>query len=303
MTDPTWERNVSLVETYYVDGRFVSADRAVIPVNDLALLRGYGVFELIRTHGGRPFLLEEHLARLENSAQRLRLPLPWSREEVRRIVYQTLERNHLEEANIRIVVTGGPSADFSKPLGQPRLLVLVSPLPALPAWWYRQGVKIVLLVAERELTDAKSTNYLTATLAQHEAGRHGAVEAVYLDRHGWVQEGTTSNLFAFVGNQLVTPGRGVLAGITRQAILRLAGRLFDTQIRDLSRQELLAADEVFITGTNKGIVPVVQVDEQQIGAGRPGPRTLRLMATLSEFAATSAAGATAVQDPSSDSAP
>ena len=291
------------METYYVDGRFVPADQAVIPVNDLALLRGYGVFELIRTHGGRPFLLDEHLERLERSAQRLRLPLPWSRQEVHRIVYQTLERNHLEEANIRIVVTGGPSDDVSKPLGQPRLLVLISPLPALPAWWYRQGVKIVLLVAERELTDAKSTNYLTATLAQHQAARHGAVEAVYLDRHGWVQEGTTSNLFAFVGNQLVTPGRGVLAGITRQAILRLAGRLFDTQIRDLSRQELLAAEEVFITGTNKGIVPVVRVDEQQIGAGRPGPRTLRLMAALSEFAATSASGATAAQDPTSDSAP
>jgi branched-chain amino acid aminotransferase len=292
MSPACGERIPLAVDTYYVDGRFVPAEQAVIPVNDLALLRGFGVFELIRTHGGHPFLLEEHLQRLEHSARRLHLPLTHDREALRQIVQQTLDRNrHLPEANIRVVVTGGPSADFTTPMGQSRLLVLISPLPAHPAWWYRQGVKIVLLTTERELTDAKSTNYLTATLAQHTAAERGAVEAVYMDRHGWVQEGTTSNLFAFIGEHLVTPGRGVLAGITRQAILRLAAASFSTQVRDLSRRELLSSDEVFITGTNKGIVPVVRVDEHIIGNGQPGPRTLQLMASLADYAAGRAAAA------------
>jgi branched-chain amino acid aminotransferase len=270
-------------ETYYIDGRFVAAPDAMIPVNDLALLRGFGVFELVRTCGGRPFLLEEHLERLENSARRIDLALPWTRRSLRRIVLETLARNHLPEANLRIVVTGGPSTDFMTPQGSPRLLVLVSPLPSPPPEWYSRGVKIILLVTEREVTDAKSTNYLTATLAQREAARSGAVEAVYVSREGLVQEGTTSNLFLFAGGQLATPGRGVLPGITRQTILHLAQDLFPVQIRDITRSELLNAAEIFISGTNKGIVPVVEVDGQPIGDGRPGPCTRRLMDALRAY--------------------
>jgi len=270
-------------ETYYIDGRFVAAPDAMIPVNDLALLRGFGVFELVRTYGGRPFLLEEHLERLEKSARRIDLALPWTRRSLRRIVLETLARNHLPEANLRIVVTGGPSTDFMTPQGRPRLLVLVSPLPSPPPEWYSKGVGIILLVTEREVTDAKSTNYLTATLAQREAARSGAAEAVYVSREGLVQEGTTSNLFLFAGGHLATPGRGVLPGITRQTILHLAQDLFPVQIRDITRSELLDAAEIFISGTNKGIVPVVEVDGRPVGDGRPGPCTRRMMDALRAF--------------------
>jgi len=261
---------------YYVDGAFVPANQAVIPVDDLAVLRGYGVFDLIRTYDGKPFFLKEHIERLHNSAAEIGLHMPWTTRELIGIVRETLAKNSHRESNIRIVVTGGSSPDFTTPQDNPRLLVLVSPLPKLPAAWYSDGVKIITLVTERFKPGAKSINYIPATVALEKARRKDAIEALYLDRQDYVLEGTTSNIFAFIGKALITPGRDILSGITRQVVLAVAAERFEVQIRDISRQELMQADEVFITGTNKGVVPVIQVDDTVIGRGAPGPLTRRL---------------------------
>lgn len=268
--------------TYYIDGDFVPAEEAVLPVNDLAILRGFAVFELLRTYGGRPFFLEAHIERLEGSARHIGLHFPWTHAELADIVRRTLARNRFAEANIRIVATGGPSDDFATPQGKPRLLVLVSPVPHLPAEWYAEGVKVITHVAERPITGAKSINYIPATMAMQRARAAGAVEALYVTRDGRVQEGTTSNVFAFTAEGLVTPGREILQGITRRVTLDMAAPRFPTTIRDLSVEDLYGAEEVFITGTNKGLVPVVRVDDRVVGDGRPGPRTRELMAALKE---------------------
>jgi len=265
---------------YYVDGAYVSADKAMIPVDDLAVLRGFGVFDLIRTYNGKPFFLKEHIERLRNSAAEIGLHMPWTTRELIGIVGETLAKNSHSESNIRIVVTGGSSPDFTTPQDNPRLLVLVSPLPELPASWYAEGVKLITLVTERFKPGAKSINYIPATIALDKARRQGAIEALYLDRQDYVLEGTTSNIFAFKDNVLMTPGRDILSGITRQVVLTVAAKHFEVDIRDISRQQLLAADEVFITGTNKGVVPVVQVDDTPIGDGTPGTRTRQLTAEL-----------------------
>ena len=265
---------------YYVDGQFVPAEKAVIPVDDLAILRGIGVFDLLRTYDGKPYFLDAHIDRLENSAKKIDLPLPWSHAEIARVVEQTLAKNDIPEANIRIVVTGGPSNDFMTPSGTPRLLVLVSPTPKLPAAWYSDGVKIISWEVERPIPGAKSIDYISASLALKRAAAEGAVEALYIDRNGFALECTTANIFAFVGDTLVTPGRGILSGVTRKVVLDLAHGLFAIDVRDISRTELFAADEVFITGTSKGLVPVVRVDEGIIGKGTPGPRTRQLMAEM-----------------------
>ena len=107
---------------YYIDGEFVSAEKAVIPVDDLAILRGIGVFDLLRTYDGQPYFLDAHIDRLERSAREIDLALPWTHAEIADVVRQTLARNDIPEANIRIVVTGGSSRDFMTPSGQPRLL-------------------------------------------------------------------------------------------------------------------------------------------------------------------------------------
>lgn len=268
---------------YYIDGEFVPADEAVIPVNDLAVLRGYGVFDFLRTYRGKPFFLKEHIERLKQSARQIDLDFPWSQSKLAAVVMQTLSRNNYSEANIRIVVTGGASPDFITPQGKPRLLVLVTPAQKLPVWWYENGVKIITTFTERFIPGAKSINYIPATIALKKARKQNAVEAVYIDRDGFVQEGTTSNLFAFIGDKLVTPGREILAGITRHVVLTLTEGMFDAEIRDIKKDELLKADEVFITGTNKGLVPVVQVDDTIIGDGKPGARTRQVMETLAEY--------------------
>lgn len=268
------------VATYYVDGQFVPATDAVIPVDDLAIMRGLGVFDLLRTLNGKPLFLEEHIMRLEDSAGRIGIALPWPRAELMRLVMEALHRNSFRESNIRIVVTAGSSPDFLTPQGKPRLLILVTRAPVLPGEWYTDGVKIITYFSERNIPGAKSIDYVPATIALRQARDHGAIEAVYVDRNGLVLEGTTSNLFAVFGDTLVTPDRGILNGVTRRAVLNLAEKMGPVDLRDLKLAELLTADEIFITGTNKMIVPVIQVDETVIGDGRPGRMTKKLMTAL-----------------------
>ncbi len=271
------------MQTYYVDGEFVAAAEAVIPVDDLAIMRGFGVFDLLRTLDGKPLFLKEHIQRLEESAHRIGIDLPWSHPELISIVLETLHRNSFEESNIRIVVTGGSSPDFMTPQGKPRLLVLVTQAPHLPEAWYTDGVKIITFFSERSIPGAKSIDYVAATIALKKARDKGAIEAVYVDHKGDVLEGTTSNIFALVNGTLVTPGTGILSGVTRKAVLDLAAtKIASVDIRNLKLDELRSADEVFITGTNKMIVPVVQVDDGAIGKGRPGQTTRALMRALSE---------------------
>ena len=273
------------METYYIDGKFVSSEQAVIPVNDLAILRGYGIFDFLRTYNGRPLFLEEHIERLQRSAKQIGLTLLWSKTQLIDIVNQTLNKNNYRESNVRVVVTGGTSPDYITPQGKPRLLVLVTELPEQPQWWYTDGVKVITIYSRRNIPAAKSIDYITATIALKEARSKNAIEALYVDRDGYVLEGTTSNLFIFRGDRLVTPGKAVLSGITRKIVLMLTAEIFKTEIRDVAVDELLTADEVFITGSNKEIVPVVRVDDTAIGNGKPGHRTRAVMKAFAAYAA------------------
>jgi branched-chain amino acid aminotransferase len=271
---------------YYVDGEFMPASSAVIPVDDLALMRGYGVFDYLRTYAGRPLHLKEHVERLVCSAAKIGLELPWDATTIIAIVEETLARNDLAEtkvvsdANVRILITGGSSNDFITPEGCPRLLVLVTPLVAKPAEWYEKGVKIITFPSSRTIPGAKSIDYIPATMALSKAKKVGAVEALYVEENGLVRECTTSNIFAVKTGGIVTPGDDILSGITRKTVLALAATHHPVKIRDLSLEELLDADEVFITGSGKGLVPVVQIDEALIGDGKPGRVTRGLMADL-----------------------
>jgi branched-chain amino acid aminotransferase len=271
------------VDIYYVDGKFVPSDEAVIPVTDLAILRGLGAFDFMRTYGGKPFCLRAHLERLESSTRKIGLQFPWKMDALVQFVMETLGRNFHKESNIRVIITGGSSQDFMNPQGDPRLIIMVSKLPDMPAGWYSDGIHIITQMAERALAGAKSINYVQAALALETARNRGAQEAVYTTPQGLVLEGTTSNIFAVSTGSLITPGKGILPGITRQVILDLARSHFSVEIRDILLPELLEADEVFICGTNKGIVPVVKVDDTLIGNGKPGPGTRRLILRFPDF--------------------
>jgi branched-chain amino acid aminotransferase len=271
------------VDIFYVDGKFVPSDEAVIPVTDLSVLRGLGAFDFMRTYAGKPFCLRAHLERLEASTRKIGLPFPWPLDTLARLVMETLSRNSHKESNIRIIVTGGSSPDFMNSKGNPRLIIMVSKLPDMPAGWYLDGIHVITVMAERALAGAKSINYVQASLALETARQKGAQEAIYTVSQGLVIEGTTSNIFAITAGRLITPGRGILPGITRQVILDLARSYFSVEIRDVFLSELLEADEIFICGTNKGIVPVVKVDETVIGGGKPGPETRLLIQRFPDF--------------------
>lgn len=270
--------------TFYINKEFVDESRALIPANDLIVLRGYGVFDFLVTYNRRPFHLEAHLERLEHSAGKIGIPLNHARDELARIVHQTLEKNpHHPESAIRLVCSGGISSDGVTPEGNGILMVMATPRPVMPEIWYTKGGKIITVDIERFLPGAKSTNYLSAVFAQQAARDQGAVEAVYRDRHNRLLEGTTSNIFCIRGNVLTTPPDSILPGVTRQVALTLAADHFDIRETHITMDDLSQMEEVFITSSNKEIMPVAQVDGQVIGTGRPGEKTKKLMALWHDY--------------------
>jgi branched-chain amino acid aminotransferase len=269
----------------YVNGNFTPLEAAYLPVQDLAILRGYGVFDFLRTYNGKPFKLPEHLTRLARSASLIHLDLPKSLEEIERIVLETLARNTLPEANIRVVVTGGVSLDSVTPAEQPSLIVLITPLHEYPAEYYEQGVRVITVEMDRYIPWAKTINYIPAIIALKQARSAGAIEALYVNPQKQILEGTTSNFFVFQGTQLITPKDNILPGVTRDVVLELAQGRFEIVQRPLTFADLAQAEEAFLTASNKEIMPVHHVDDVQIGPGKPGSHTRWLMACFRQFTA------------------
>jgi branched-chain amino acid aminotransferase len=162
-------------------------------------------------------------------------------------------------------------------------LVMVTPKMGLPGWWYAAGAAVVTVDMERFMPISKSTNYLSAVFAQQIAKKQGAIEAIYVDRKNRVLEGTTTNIFGLRGSTLVTPPDGILAGITRGVVLKLAADKYEVELRHIDKDELAAFDEIFICASNKEIVPVVKVDERVVGDGRPGRQTVAIMKLFREY--------------------
>ncbi len=267
-----------------MNGEFVPYSRAALPLNDLTILRGYGVFDALRTYHGTPFRLRAHLARLVKSAGLIGIRLPWGVEEMERTVLDTLGRNDFEEVTIRIQVTGGPSKDSITPLGQPGLIVLVSPLRSYSPEVYAHGVKTITVRIERPLPTAKTIDYTPAILALEQARARDAVEALYVDREGNILEGTQSNFFGFEGDRLLTPHDGILEGITRREVLELASGRFPVVECPIAQSGLGRLSEAFIASTSKEVMPVIQVDDTVIADGKPGPHTLLLLRLFREMA-------------------
>jgi len=270
---------------YYVNGEFVTANEARLPVNDLSIVRGYGVFDYTRSYHGKPFKLHEHILRLQRSAAAIELALPWSTAELTAIVQETFDRNGYPDAGIRIVVTGGPSPDFMTPQGKPSLLVMITPITSSQAEAQAAGVKITTVEMARVLPTVKSINYMGAIMAVEAAKRAGAVEAVYRTPDGVLTEGTRANLFVFKGDQLITAADDVLAGITRAVILEIASDDFEVVQGPVRYEDIRngAIDELFISSSTKELLPVVQVDDIQVGNGRPGPKTQKLLALFHSY--------------------
>ena len=266
------------MDTYYIDGEFVTEDNAKLSAKDITVLRGYGVFDFMITYNRRPFFMEEHVTRLENSAREIGLTLNHSNKEICDIIVETIAKNpHHNESNVRIVYTGGISPDGVTPQGNGILMVMVTPKYVLPEWWYNDGAAIITVDMERFIPTSKSTNYLSAVFAQQEAHKVGAIEAIYVDREKRVLEGTTTNIFCFKGNTLITPPDGILPGITRGVVLNLVKDFFTVEQRHIDLSEISDMDEIFLSASNKEIVPIIKVNDMTIASGRPGERARKVM--------------------------
>ena len=269
----------------YINGEFKTLNDAKISATDLAIMRGFGVFDSLRTYGGKPFGVEDHLTRLKRSAELVSLPLPWTKEELHRIILESLSKNKYDESSIRIIITGGYSDDFFTPAGKPGLIVIVRPLPRYPDEYHTKGVKIATARLERFMPEAKTLNYTSGEVAMREAKNSDPeiFEVLCLDRNGMVTECIASNVFAYFDETLTTPGANILYGITRQVVLKLAQPLFQVEVRDINIEELKNADELFITGSSKEIMPVRSIDNRVIGQGACGPNTRKLMDAFREM--------------------
>lgn len=277
-----------------VDGRIVPAGTARVSVLDTGFTHGDGVYETLRTYGGRPFELTRHLRRLRASAGRLGFDITPADEVLRKRLDRLLGRAANPESYIRLIVSRGVgdiSYNFDRVRG-PTVVMVVKPFEPLPEEDYARGVAVALVSVRRNARDAldpaiKSCNLLNNVLAVREAQSRGAVEAVMLNAAGEVAEGASSNVFAVKDGVVRTPPleAGILAGITREVTLELCRNLgIPAREETLATADLFAADEVFITSTLKETAPVGTLDGRRIGEGRPGPVTLRLLRAFREYA-------------------
>jgi branched-chain amino acid aminotransferase len=277
----------------YVDGKWYPKSEAKISVFDHGLLYGDGVFEGIRSYNGLVFKLREHLDRLFESAHTLTLKIPHDRKKMTDVIVETLRRNRLRDAYIRVVVTRG-TGDLGldpKKCKKATVIVITDKIVLYPDRLYQRGLEIITVPTVRNLPEAvnpaiKSLNYLNNILAKIEASQAGCMEALMLNHQGYVAECTGDNVFMVKNGTLLTPPPyvGVLRGITRGAILELAQRKkLPAEERILTRHDLFNADEMFLTGTAAEIIPVVKLDGRMIDDGKPGPVTQSLRKAFREL--------------------
>ena len=268
---------------------------ARVSVLDNGFVYGDGVYETLRTYGGRPFHIDLHLARLRRSAARLAFGIPESDAVLSARLDEVLRAAGNAEAHIRIVVsrgTGDISYRFDRVAG-PTVVMIVKPLEEIPAERYDDGAAVSIVSVRRNSPAAldpaiKACNLINNILAIREAQARGALEALLLNAAGQLAEGASSNLFVVNDGRLLTPplSAGILPGITREIVLaRAEGLGFDAREIPLSSDDLLSADEAFLTSSIKEVMPVVSVDGSPIGDGRPGPISWRVLADYREYAA------------------
>jgi branched-chain amino acid aminotransferase len=272
----------------YVDGEWVPKSRASVSVFDHGLLYGDGVFEGIRVYNGVIFRFKEHLERLYSSAKSIRLQLPLSPEQMTKAIVETLKRNGLKDAYIRLVVTRGVGDLGVDPrkCRKPSVVIITQYAdPSFGAMAKEKGISVIISSVRRDAVDAttheiKSLNYLNSVLAKQEALDAGADDALMLDRNGFVSEATTTNLFIIKHGEIFTPPStaGILPGVTRRRIIKLTRELgFNMLEKGLTPYDVTNADEAFLTGTLSEIVPLVKVKGILIGDGKVGPTTRRIM--------------------------
>jgi branched-chain amino acid aminotransferase len=273
----------------YLNGRWTDRrEDAVVPLHDHGFLYGDGIFEGIRGYAGRVFRLDDHLRRLYDSARGIHLEIPISCSEMKTLVVEACRRTGDADLYVRLIVSRGSGdlgIDPRKCTGGAGIYIIAGAIQLYPPEKYQQGLKVVTVPTRRNRPDAlpaqiKSLNYLNNILGKMEANRLDADEGLMLNAEGYVTEATADNVFVVRDGILSTPSPhfGLLNGITRQVVIELASSM-DIPVREVGMvvQDLVCADEVFLTGTGAELIPVVDLDGAPVADGRPGPVFSRLL--------------------------
>ncbi len=276
-----------MAQKIYINGTFFDKENARVSVFDHGLLYGDGVFEGLRSYGGKIFRLQEHLERLWESAEAICLKIPMTLEAMAAAVNESLQANEIEDGYVRLVVTRGVGTLGLDPdqTSDPQVIIIADLVALYPDEFYTDGLKIVTVSTVRNHPAAlspgiKSLNYLNNILAKMEGKQAGCIEALMLNHKGEVAECTGDNIFLVRQGELFTPPReaGILDGITRQAVCELASESgIPVHQIPLTCDDVFAADECFLTGTAAEVIPVIEVDSRPIGDGKPGPVTRDLI--------------------------
>jgi branched-chain amino acid aminotransferase len=271
----------------YVNGEIVSAQEAKISVFDRGFQYGDGVFEGIRCYGGKVFKLEEHVRRLYDSARSVHIEIPLSPSEMKKAIKDTILANGFMDAHIKPIVTRGNGWKLGldpRNFDRPNIVIFVRSVAGSMYGDTTAGIRLAVVSIRKVPASSldprvKSLNYLVNILARAEAQASGADEAIMLDNQGFVAEGSGDNIFIVRREALWTsPIQCALEGITRHTVLEMASEAsIETRESSLTIYDVYTADEVFVTGSGAGIVPVAEVDKKVIGNGKPGPITQRLI--------------------------
>jgi branched-chain amino acid aminotransferase len=269
-----------------LNGKFVAESQAKISVFDHGLLYGDGVFDTILAVNGQIFWLDEHIDRLLDGCERIRLQIPWKKQELIALATETFQRNGGDTGRIRITITRGEGGIpiHDSPNCKPNLIIFSTQLEFYPQFLYEKGIKLAITRHQRVYPRVKSLSFIPSVLGYLEGLEIGADEALFVNQDGNILEGSTFNIFVVNDGRIRTPQDQILVGITRNKVIELSFRIgLKVEEANIPLMDALSADEVFLTGTTKKILPVSHIDEAVINMGKIGEITRKLMVAFSEY--------------------
>ncbi len=259
----------------FLNDQFLENEEASLNIMDLAIQRGYAAFDFLRTVNGKPLFIEDHLDRFYTSAEAMRLPLSKTKEELTGIINELIKKSGLSQAGIRMILTGGYSPDAYNP-ADPNLLITCNPLTLSSLEDFEKGMSIITYEYQRDLPHVKSINYMMAVWLQSTIREKKANDVLYY-WNNVLSEFPRANLFIVTKeNILITPSRNMLLGVTRKKLIPLASDFIKVEERNISKEELYDAKEVFMSSTTKRVLPIIKVDGREISNGHPGEITRKL---------------------------
>ncbi len=268
----------------FINGTWVPADEATISVRDISVLRGFGIFDFLRTYGKNPFRLEDHIDRFFYSASLMGMKPRYSKEEISSILYEGIEINGFKNTFIKFIQTGGVSPDGFLPAQNQTFFAYFYEADEIPLNYYDTGIKVVTSQVMRQLPEIKTTNYAASIVEILKARKTGFVDILHTDSAGNIYEATRSNFFGVKNGKLITAEKGILKGVTRKVVLEIAEKEnIDTELRFINKSELTELDEAFITNSSHEITSLVQINDVTIGNGKPGEMVEKILGVFKKI--------------------